>query len=64
MKFPKNRGNLYLVIRDDQTQSVCGGFSEPDDAGNFAEACEQDWKDRFPDDNCPKFRVGLTTFYG
>jgi hypothetical protein len=65
MKFPKNRANLYLVIRDDHSQSVCGGFSEPDAAGEFASACEQEWRDKYPHwEGVPKFKVTLTTFYG
>ena len=65
MKFPKNRANVYVVVRDDHTRVVCGVFSEDPEAEEYAGACEQEWKDRFPDwKNPPVFTVELTTFYG
>jgi hypothetical protein len=65
MQFPKNRANLYVVVRADQSRVVCGAFADNDEATDYAGACEQEWKDRFPDWNHPPlFTVELTTFYG
>jgi hypothetical protein len=52
-------------MRADHTRVVCGAFSEPEDAESYASACEQEWKDRFPEwKNPPMFTVELTTYYG
>lgn len=67
MKFPKRRSNLYLVERLDRRSgqsSICGGFSELEEADNFRDGCEQEWKDKHPDDVTIMFGVIVTTFYG
>lgn len=52
-------------MRADYTRVVCGGFSEYQDAVEYAGNCEQEWKDRFPDWKTPPlFTVELTTYYG
>lgn len=68
MRFPKNRANLYLVERLDRRSmqsTICGGFSEPEDADAFRDACEQEWKDKHIEDGgTVMFGVVMTTFYG
>lgn len=63
MKFPKNRANIYVVIRLDAVdQTVCGVFSEYDDAEDFAGACKQEWLEKTG--TKLHFDVVLSTYYG
>lgn len=71
MKFPKNRANLYLVERwtwKGTFTTIIGGFSTPEAADDFKEACEQEWIDKgFKDDldnGKVQFKVILSTYYG
>lgn len=67
MKFPKNRANCYVVERVDADYAsvVCGVFSYAEEAEDFAEACKQEWIDKYPNwDKHPLFRVAISTFYG
>lgn len=61
MRFPKNRANLYLVVRLN-TRTVVGSFSNTEDADDFATACEQEWLDKVGEEM--PHRVELTTYYG
>jgi hypothetical protein len=63
MKFPKNRANVYVVMRMGATdQTVCGVFANYDDAEDFAGACKQEWYEKTG--TKLKFEVVLSTFYG
>jgi hypothetical protein len=69
VKFPKNRANLYLVVRtvfnyEDTTMVVIGGFSEWEDADNFKDECRQEWFDKTGSLVGVDFGVEMTTFYG
>ena len=66
MKFPKNRANLYLVVRTGYQGivAVTGAFSEPIDADNYKDACAQEWFDKAGELTGVEFEVVLTTFYG
>lgn len=44
MKFPKNRANLYVVVREDG--ALCGAFSEWEEAEDYRGACEQEFLDK------------------
>jgi hypothetical protein len=59
MKFPKNRANVYVVVRGD---SVCGVFGNYDDAEDYAGACKQEWYEKTKQKL--EFKVVLSTFYG
>jgi hypothetical protein len=70
MKFPKNRGNLFLVERwtyDNQATVIVGGFSEPETADNYKAACEQELRDKGFGQELDKgeivFNVAMTTYY-
>jgi hypothetical protein len=60
MKFPKNRANLYEVVREDG--ALCGAWSNYDDAEDFRAACEQEFFEKTG--HKVPFYVKLTTFYG
>ena len=69
MKFPKNRANLYLVVREtydysNSDKAVLGAFSDCEEADNFKDACQQEWLDKVGDLKNVDFEVELTTYYG
>lgn len=61
MKFPKNRANLYIVVRLFDKTTIAG-FSEYDEAVDFAGACEQEWLEKVGEFR--PFTVQLITYYG
>lgn len=70
MKFPKNRGNLYLVERwtyDNSATVIVGGFSDYQSAADYRDACLQEWVDKVGEENTSKcevvFNVIITTYY-
>ena len=64
MILPKNKTNLYLVVRHCVgNTSVIGGFSEYEAADNFKDACQQEWKDLGATEKDVQFDVELTTYY-
>lgn len=70
MKFPKNRANLYVIVREDFdgggvfNTSLLGSSSNCDEALDFKDSCEQEWLDKVGSLDGAKFDVRLTTFYG
>ena len=66
MKFPKNRSNLYIVLRfgPEKICSFLGGFASEEEAFDFKDACAQEWEDKVGDKAGVLFDVQLTTFYG
>jgi hypothetical protein len=72
----KTRGNLYLVIREDDpfyddhghvighgNTAFIGSFSDVNDADDFKDACAAEWFDKTR--GAPSnFKVTLITFYG
>lgn len=67
MKFPKNRANLYLVERIhvlENIGSICGAFSSLEEADDYKDACEQEWKDKAGEMGDVVFSVTVTTYYG
>jgi len=64
MKLPKNKTNLYIVVRHyANNTSIIGGFSDWEAADNFREACQQEWKDLGATEKDVQFDVELTTYY-
>lgn len=61
MKFPTNRANLYLVIREFDRWPVAG-FSVYEDAEDCVASYEQEWLDKTGE--TVKFSIILTTYYG
>jgi len=59
VKFPKNRANVYVVMRGD---SPCGVFVSYDDAEDYAGACKQEWYEKTG--TKLEFKVVMSTFYG
>jgi hypothetical protein len=70
MKFPKNRANLYVVVREDYdgggvfNVSLLGGSSELEFAEDYKDSCQQEWLDKVGHLEGAKFVTRLTTFYG
>ena len=65
MKFPKNRANLYIVVREFQGQcAILGGFADFHEADDYRESCQQEWIDKTGDLDSVSFGTRLTTFYG
>ncbi len=69
MKFPKNRANLYIVVRldygpDNIDRIVLGGFSVDTDADDYCGVCKQEWLEKTGSLKDTDFEVELTTFYG
>ena len=65
MKFPKNRANVYVIVRSDRSNvfdAIVGVFANYDDAEDFAGACQQEWLEKTKQKL--KFEVKLSTFYG
>lgn len=60
MKFPKNRANLYIVVRTDD--AICGAFSDFAEADDFRAVCEQEFLEKTG--QRVRFFVKLTTYYG
>lgn len=65
MKYPKNRGNLYIVIREipQERTAFIGSFSDLVEADNFKDACAAEWFDRTKG-MVADFKVVITTYYG
>jgi hypothetical protein len=68
MKFPKNRANIYVVVRDIDTTtmrdtSVIGVFSDLIEADNYKDACAAEWFDKTKGQPA-SFEVRLSTYYG
>jgi len=59
VKFPKNKANIYLVVREDK--AVVGAFVHLEDADAFASACEQELLDKTG--KTIPFHVQITTIY-
>lgn len=61
MKFPKNRSDLYVVVRG-EGEAICGAFSNYEAAEDYRGACEQEWLEKT---SVPvPYYVRLTTYYG
>jgi hypothetical protein len=72
MKFPKNRANIYVVVRDDFSDgigsrmtgtSILGVFSDLVEADNYKDACASEWFDKTKGEPA-HFDVTLSTYYG
>lgn len=66
MKYPKNRGNLYLVERrtyGNPATVIVGGFSSYDAAADYKDACLQEWVDKDLPGRAVRFKVVMTTYY-
>lgn len=69
MKFPKNRANIYIVVRVDLNENpdkvrtaILGTFADVVDADDFKDSCAAEWFDK---NGYPSvFEVRLSTFYG
>lgn len=61
-----NRGNVFVVVRDDRMHgpAVCGVFADVDEADDYKGMCEQQWKERVGHLDGLTFEVQLTTYYG
>lgn len=73
MKFPKNRANVYVVVRDDiplygdgfGNTSLLGVFSDLTEADNYKDACAAEWFDKVKiGGGNSTFEVRLSTYYG
>lgn len=72
VKFPKNRENIYVVVREDFSDAmgshltgtaVLGTFSELVEADNYKDACASEWFEKTK--GWPAFfDVRLSTYYG
>jgi hypothetical protein len=60
LKFPKNRANVFVVVRHDG--AICGVFFSYEDADAYAGACAQEWEETT--NTKTHFYVRLSTFYG
>ena len=73
MKFPKNRANVFVVVREDTDEfrlqllntAILGVFGSLEEADNYKGACEQEWKEKMGDWTVdpPIFEIRMTTFY-
>ena len=73
MKFPKNRANVFVVVREDTDEfrlqllntAILGVFGSLEDADNYKGACEQEWNEKMGDRIVDPtiFEVRMTTFY-
>lgn len=64
MKFPRNRANIYAVVREDARGfSILGCFSDAVEADNFKDACAAEWFDKTKGEPA-LFDVRLSTYYG
>jgi hypothetical protein len=70
IKLPKHRANLFLVERwsyENDATVIVGGFSEPQAAEEYKDACAQDLRDRGYGEQLDKgeliFNVVMTTYY-
>jgi hypothetical protein len=74
MKFPKNRGNLYIVVREDipnygegfGSVAILGCFSDLVEADNYKDSCASEWFDKVKTGigSQSTFDIRLSTFYG
>ena len=70
MKFPKNRADLYVVVREDYdgggvyNTSILGGSGSYEEADNYKDSCQQEWLDKVGHLEGVKFETKLTTYYG
>lgn len=65
MKFPKNRANVFAVVREQVTgSSVLGVFPDFEEANDFRYACEQEWLEKIGELRGYVFSTQLSTFYG
>lgn len=64
MKFPKNRANIYVVVREDaRCNAVIGCFSDLVEADDYKDACAAEWFEKTK--GAPaEFKVKLSTYYG
>lgn len=65
MKTPKNRGNLYVVVRelDGRPAALLGSFADAVEADDYKGAMAAEWFDKTR--GAPaSFAVLLVTFYG
>ena len=66
MKFPRNRANIYVVVREDTLYghtAVLGVFSDLVDADDFKDAAAAEWFDKTRSAHA-EFAVRLSTYYG
>lgn len=65
MKYPKNRGNMYVVVREISggKTALLASFSDAVDADNFKDACAAEWFDKVRVAGA-NFSVLITTYYG
>lgn len=66
MKFPKNRANIYIVVRgnyDGNQVSILGAFADLVEADNYKDACAAEWFDKVKGKDTTSFDVMITTFY-
>lgn len=71
MKFPKNRENCFIALRDIyngygeiENTVPCGVFANFADCEDYCGACEQEWREKYGKGANVSFRPYLTTFYG
>jgi hypothetical protein len=71
MRFPRNRENCFIAMRDtigrdgSITSSVpCGAFAQLEDCEDYCGSCEQECREKLGSDANVVFRPALTTFYG
>jgi hypothetical protein len=71
LKLPKHRANLFLVERwtygSTYGTTIVGGFSKPQAAEEYKDACAQDLRDRGYGEELDNgqliFNVVMTTYY-
>ncbi len=65
MKFPKNRKNIYVVIRDipGRRPAILGVFADLGQADDYKDACASVWTEA-SNDTAAVFDVVISTFYG
>lgn len=64
VKFPKNRANIYVVVREDESHTaILGVFSDLIEADDYKGACAAEWFN-ITKGQPANFEVRLSTFYG
>lgn len=65
MKFPKNKANLFVVIRNQNgAKANIGAFFNLEDADDFVGKCEQEFLDKVGPGHDFTFYVESLTYYG
>jgi general stress protein 26 len=67
MKFPKNRANCYVVVREIDSymemHSILGVFKDAVEADDYKDVCAAEWFEKTKGQPA-NFDVRISTFYG